>query len=454
VKVLERYWWPTIVLIYPLANIFFLIPAIHLLGLNSARNILTVTALIGGALFEWVAHPELSFSDIRHLPRALWKHPVLLAGFALAVWVIVSSFLSDDPAVALTGALSDGSDSAISYVALVGLMTFSYLYYQRNPRDIPILYDFVVASGIIVAVLALFEVFTQRSIMFPGSIKASDLPLVTFEGHGHLAGYLALVFGGVVTMWFRRNWQVLPVMVLLVIAMSVSFNRASMVAALIVTLLGWRTPKLVVVAMSVVIGGYFVGQKIIQVQQTGQTRAISDGTSSETRKYLWKAGLAGIASRPITGYGGALFSREWYKKLTFKELKTYLKLELGWDLIVVLDKSKITPLYDTVQSNGNRTLATLNVVKIHSQAFDVALMWGIIGLFLYLILFYYGINGFIGLRFSTTCLITYSVFLLTWYSSDQSNGAFFILVAVNLAKFSNLHLENAQNLVKKYQRNI
>jgi O-Antigen ligase len=439
VKVLERYWWPTIVLIYPLASIFSLIPALHPFGMNAPRNILTVIALIGSALFEWAAHPELRLGDVRYLPRALWKHPVILVGFALAIWVVIASFVSADPAVALTGALNDGSDSAISYVALVGLMTFSYLNYQRSPRDIPILCDFVVASGIILAVLALFEVFTQRSIMFPGSIKVSDLPLVTFEGHGHLAGYLVLVFGGVITMWFKRNPNVLPVMILLVLAMSVSFNRASIIAAFLVTLLGWRTPKLVLVAMIIVAGGYFTGQKIIQLQQTGQTRAISDGTSGETRKYLWKAGLAGIASHPIAGYGGSLFAREWYKKLSMQELKTYLKLELGWDLVKLVSKSHQNPFFIAKDRGGKEILGGISKIKIHNQIIDFSIMWGIIGSLLYVLIVFFGVTNSFHLNYFSVSTLCIFLFSLTWFVSAQTEIFIFLFSALA-----------TQNSIKEY----
>jgi O-antigen ligase len=274
-------------------------------------------------------------------------------------------------------------------------------------------------------------VFTQQSIMFPGGIKASDLPIVTFEGHGHLAGYLALVFGGVITLWFKRNWSMFPVMILLVIAMSVSFNRASVVAAFIVTLLGWRTPKLVIIAMTIVVGGYFAGQKIIQIQQTGQARAITDGASSDTRKYLWKAGLAGFVSRPVTGYGGSLFSREWYKKLTFDELKTYFKLELGWNLITVFDKSKSTPVFDVYKPDGGRSFGQLGAVKIHNQILDMILMWGTIGVILYGFCVLYGIKSIKDLNFFGSSSICFLLFLSTWYASDQSHGVFVILSALS-----------------------
>jgi O-antigen ligase len=442
VKALERYWWPTTILIYPLASVFWLIPALHPLGLDAPRNFLIVIALIGGVLFEWTAHPQLRLSDLQYLPRALWKHPVIFVGVVLALWMVFSSLVSGDPIVALTGTLTDGLDSAILYIGLLGLMIFSYLYYQRNLQELSILSDFVVASGIIIASLALFEVFTRHSIMFSTEVQVSDLPMVTFAGHGHLAGYLVLVFGGVITMWFKRNWNVLPVMILLVFAMSVSFNRASIIAAFLVTLLGWRTPKLLLVAGTVLIGGYFCGQQIIKYQETGLVRGFTDQGTAETRKYLWKAGIAGISSRPITGYGGPLFAREWHEKLTLAELKTYLKMEMGWNVLQVFHKPNENPFFLTKDRNGKNMVGSIGAIKIHNETLDFTIMWGIIGTILYLLVLFYGIRKLFTLNFFSVSVLSIFLFSLTWFISIQTEAALLMLAALGQLNTSKTNIDS------------
>jgi O-antigen ligase len=430
VKVLERYWWPAIVLIYPLANIFWLFPIFKPFGGNSPRHLLTLIALIGGALFEWSAHPELRLSDMRYLPRALWKHPILVAGFALAVWVVLSALVSDAPAVALTGSLVDGSDSAISYLALVGLMTFSYLYYQRKAEEKTILFDCIISSAIILAILALYEVITQNSIMF-GPSDPMNLPIVTFNGNGHLAGYFVLVFGGVLSMWFKRDWKVLPVMILLILAMSVSANRTSIIAAFVATLLGWRTPKLLLVAMAIVIGGYFGGNEILKFTQAGNIREFAIKNNGETRQYLWKAAVMGIASRPLTGFGGPLFVREWYKFLTLNDLKAELMAEYKYKLNKIYDKAKEDIIFDVIKSDGKQTLARISALKVHNQILDVGLMWGVIGLIFYLILIVFGLKNLNYPNFSSFGIFAYIVFSMTWFIANQVHGIVFILIALS-----------------------
>jgi hypothetical protein len=440
VKVLERYWWPCVALIYPLVNMFWVIPPLRLLSINFSRDVLTVVAIFGGALIEWRAHPELHLSDIARLLKALWKHPLLMIGFGLAIWVIISSFLSEDPGVALTGSLSNGSDSALSYLGLIGLMTFAYLYYQRMSIEVPQLWDFVLASGVILSVLALIEILTMRSLMNPREIELSSLPIVTFEGNGHLAGYLALVFGGAVSQWLRKNKNMIPVMVLTSLAMSICFNRTSIVASFITNLLGLRTPKLVLITALIVASGFFTGQKLLEIQRdrSNEVIAFDDQGNVSGRAYLIEMGINGLLERPVFGFGGSLFSRNWYRFLPRKKLEEFLLVAYKWKLVKILDAEKSYIVFSVVKPNGNQTMGHVAVIKAHNQLIDVGLMWGIPGIILYFALVIFGLKNLFRFRFESFAIFAYSIFSLTWFASDQAHGVLFILIGLSQVKSSAL----------------
>jgi hypothetical protein len=432
-KVLERYWWPTIALIYPLVNIFWVIPPVRVLSLNLPREVLTVIALLGGAFIEWRAHPELRLGDIVRLPYALWKHPVLLFGFGLAIWVLTSALFSADPAVSLTGSLSDGSDSAISYIGLVGLMIFTYLYYQRNPLEVVLIWDFIIATGAILSMLALVEVVTMWTVMSYPETKYADFPFVTFKGNGHLAGYLALVFAGTITKWFKKDWSVLPVMALLIFTMAVCFNRTSVFAAFLIMLLGFRTPKLLLMAILVLVLSFFSGQKFLEVQRARvsvQTYAKSEN-SFAVRSHLIKAGVGAILDKPIFGFGGALFSRYWYQYLSKEELTDFLQVAYKWKLEKIIDQQRENILFAVKKSDGSGTLASISAIKVHNQFVDVGVMWGVPGLIFYTVLIFFGLRNIFSLRFESFALLAYVLFSLTWFFSDQAHGIVFILIAVS-----------------------
>jgi hypothetical protein len=294
----------------------------------------------------------------------------------------------------------------------------------------------VIASGVVLAVLAVIELISMKSVMGYQGIYFTDLPAVTFLGNGHLAGYLALVFGGVITRWFRKRWDLLPVMALLIFAMSACFNRTSIVASFFTIPLGYRTPRLVMLAIVVVFSGYFLGQKFLEIQRdrSGQSIAFDDEGNISGRTYMIKMGINGVLDRPVLGFVGSLFSRNWYRYLTKKELKEFFYAAYKWKLLQVSDEQKESIVFLVMKLNGKKTMATISAIKVHNQFLDIGLMWGVPGVILYFLLIVFGLRNLFSLRFESVAIFASLIFSLTWFWADQIHGILFILIALSQAK--------------------
>jgi O-antigen ligase len=430
VKIPERFWWPAIILIYPLTNIFYLIPALKSFDLNASRYVVIGIALIGGALFEWAAHPKLRLSDIQYLPRALPKNPVVLTSLALAVWVLIAAIVSKDPTIVLIGNPDRIEDSALFYIALMGLVILTYLFYKRNPEMVKYLLFSLFGLGVFLVIMATIEVILHRSIVFQ-DFETTQLPIATFLGRGHLAGFLALVLGAVSAAWFKGRSYAILFVFLFAFGIGICGNRAAIIASFVILLLGWKIPKRLFAVAVVVLCGYFAGERFIGYQNTGTVKSFISQGSISGRLKLWQVSLKSIEENPVFGVGGGLFYRTWFKHFTFEEFRLFLKDYEKWDLIKIFaDENETDPAF-YVKINSKDSLERIGAIKAHNQIIDISVMWGLVGLFFYGIIVISAIRRVFYIDYLGNSILAYSLFLMTWYVPIQTHGVFLILCAAS-----------------------
>jgi hypothetical protein len=69
--------------------------------------------------------------------------------------------------------------------------------------------------------------------------------------------------------------------------------------------------------------------------------------------------------------------------------------------------------------------------KAHDQFLDIALMWGLIGLGLYLWLISFSFKNLLSFNFFSLSVFAYMIWNLFWYMTIEAEGIFFIILAMS-----------------------
>jgi hypothetical protein len=198
--------------------------------------------MLVGLILEWFAHPNLRFTDIKLLPTALFKHPIVLLALLFAGWTLLVSLFSRYPGLSFTGTLHDGSDGALWTCVLMIILILVYLQSTRD-HSLPtkISWAFVAVTGLLVC-FAFAEYFLQRGL-FLVDMSAVALPVVTFLGRGHLMGTIAFGTGIALALWFHgKKWLGIPVFLTSVL-LGIATHRAPWFALLLVIPFCWWIPR-------------------------------------------------------------------------------------------------------------------------------------------------------------------------------------------------------------------
>jgi O-antigen ligase len=425
VKLILRWIWPAYGFVFPL--LFW--PNGGITESHLLRICVTVAfVVIGGVL-------EFHVCGLPSRSKLIRRHPVPFAALAYGLWALVSSALSQQPVISLTGDLRFLNDGALWTMSLSVLLCLVYARTRRDPGQETRLIAAIVSSGLVLSVLGAIEVVARKGLMF--RVAEGGLPTVTFPGPGHLGGFLVLSSALAVGWWLKSNrtplWMLLTVFVT-GLGLTLTNRRATLIALAASALAGLNRP-IRMIAVAIALGaGVLGGQQLINRTMTVGVRSFGNTDSLKTRSYLWKAALGGIAARPIAGWGGSGFLYAWQGFLSRKELADYLRLELG------LDIKRVTDIFETPGSpptivyenqKGKHAPMMLNFWKAHNQFLDVALMWGCVGLALYALIVAltvrnYYLPGFIALA-------CYQLFLVLWYAPLEVEGIVFLLVGFTTA---------------------
>lgn len=306
---LRRWWWPLFAFLYPLVVCPF--GASHA-GVVLAKHYFIFLFLLGGLFLELTAHPQVHFAHLRHLPRFLRSHPPLLLALFLALWMGLATVLSPEPQVALTGSVVDYSDGLVWGLLMVGVFVLGYVRSLFDPELGQKVALGVLGGAGVLALGALAEVALHRGLYYPAD--PGNLPMVTFPGRGHLAGYFALGFG-VAAGFFaqRRSIASGALLLLMAVALGLTFNRAGILALLGVGLAAvlWRQQAGVWVLVLGLLGLGLGWGTVRLLNPQGERAELASWRTLLTRLYYWKA--AGRppwgASRPgpsSAGVGGYL----------------------------------------------------------------------------------------------------------------------------------------------------
>jgi len=145
---------------------------------------------------------------------------------------------------------------------------------------------------------------------------------------------------------------------------------------------------------------------------------------------MWRAGLVGIGERPLTGWGGNAFVNVWTDKISFNDLKTYLKLEFGDTLIKRIPKTNILRVK---RADGSPSQGAFIIWKSHNQFIEIALLYGLPGLALYLWILISLLRRKFLSNPAAIGVITYHVFFMLWFAIPESDGVLWALIGAGMA---------------------
>lgn len=413
---LAEYWWPAYVFVSPLLFWPWDPSRLHLQAVHAYA---TALFLVGGLLIGAVRRPEQRLVDLLQLKRigGLKGHPVVLVALLFAAWILVATVFSPKPIVALTGSILWGSDGALWQAVYVGVFLSLYSVASRDPAVRSRIAIALVASACILAVLAGIEVVLHQPLFYR-DIARSALPMTTFPQKGHLAGMFALGGGVAIGLWSVVGAFLLSA------GIGLAVNRSAAGALLLTTfglgVLAWRR-KVAIVGLAVLLG-LVAGWGIVRIQPEHH-KQVASTHSFDSRLYYWKDALHGIAARPLAGWGGGVFELYWTHYLSRSDLGRFAASEWGFPkLLSAAQVPGSYPVFVAEERSGTRVQFSLSGFKVHDQVLEAALMWGIVGLALYLVLWLFALRGLTRGDPLALGLLAYAVFLLLWFVIPETRG--------------------------------
>lgn len=408
-------FWTFLMLAYPLL-VWPLTPSRE--ASYGLKLILAVGALLVGALACLWQYRHLTLGQILLRGSSyMLQQPGLLLAITYAGWTLFASAWSPFPALSLTGSPDDYTDGALAEVVFAALFCLAYLSARKYPRPTlsGVTTGLLLAGGLL-TLGALVETFTARGIYYP--VAPTDLPMVTFPGKGHLAGFLTFVS--------PLAWSNPFVALLLGLGLGLTYTRAAFLGAFLAWLWAFRLPlsrRGLILAGAALCGGLLLGLGLASQKGTRGGKEFGSSTSLESRLLLWKAAIGGIRERPLTGFGGGVFHLYSPKFLSEEDLGRLVRLESGYRL---LERKGSALLVE--DEKGRRILLRLSGLKAHNELLDKAVAWGIPGAAMFLALVLGGVvRGLSGsphtLRM-VLALVAYALFLGLWYLPPEAGGAF------------------------------
>lgn len=387
--------------------------------------------LLVNALFCWVrANPGLHLSNMPVLLKTMLGEPILRLLSAWGIVIFLATLLSPEPWVAWLGSLSDFTNGFVWNLFLLLLVGVLYGTAKRYPDLENHLARAVVFGGVLLVGLAVMEVALGKGFYYH-YVAPSNLPMVTFPGKGHLAGYFVLVAG--LGIGLRNPWAIF----LSALGAGLVYNRASLVAFAVLTAIALLRAPRFGVRIAVLLGlGVLSGMGIARAFPWAEVREVTDARTLEQRFYMWKAAIRGIADRPFLGWGGGVFEVHWAKYLTEDELKEFVP-EFGPPgsvLVEIGDVPGADPTFLLRKPDGGLAIVRVRGFSSHNQFLDVTLHWGLAGLVFYVFLLGLGLRGVRDLSPAAMALLGAHVFYLFWFSVPEQEGVLWALWGIALAR--------------------
>ena len=375
----------------------------------SYRNTVLLEFLMTVAGLQWLiflsAHCNISLICLKKMIARLGSSRSLFLLFVLFVWVLVSS-LVNDPGFTLLGSVEDNTDASLYYLALIA----SAMLIARQTYSSISVYKKILSAvwltGLALAAISAFEVLTGRSLL--SVAVSSQLPIATFLGKGHLAGYMLLPLS---LSAFTLTLAALFVVFLFSMTIGFTYNRSSWLGAALLAVPAARSHGrqwmrlFFTLALGISSGLLLVGV----FARGGAPRALESPGTLEARFYYWLSAVRGVAERPLFGWGGGTYYMHWSEFLSDDELRLFFEKH-GYSLV---GRGKYFFLLET--PDGKRLLQRVTGWKAHNQFLDVALMWGIPGALMYILLLFYLVPGIKTGEPAATAILAYHMFLLFWF---------------------------------------
>ena len=273
----------------------------------------------------------------------------------------------------------------------------------------------LVGSGLVLALWALAEVLLHKGLYYP--VNTANLPLGSFPGKGHLAGFLLFALP---LMWLAWGLSLLTAL-----ALGATYIRAALLGLSVAYFAGmWRPSYGLKRHLALGVGltlAVMAGLHLGRFTEVAGGKELTSGTSWEARLILWSTAWRGIAERPWTGFGGGVFYLYWTRFATKDEIARLIWLE---DRLKVLEVRGMAILAQ--REDGQKVLIRTNGWKAHNEFLDLALMWGVPGAMIFVAL---ALGAFVrGFREGEPLLALglggYLVFLVFWYMPAEVKGAF------------------------------
>jgi O-antigen ligase len=436
IEAILAWWWAVFAFLYP----FVVWPGqpAHANVVQAKQYFTLFFVLIGGVLelVVWRKSPS---------PLRLWEafrtHPPIVLWGLLFLWQALATVFSPDFDVALTGSLHDYADGFVWEALLGGMFLLAYRRFLLDPEAARRATWGVIAGSGLLALLALVEVFTGRGVYYT-TTTPGDLPMVTFPGKGHLAGYFVLAFGVVVGLLAEESALrpaslkarvLLPALTFinsLVSALTLKRSGFLALAAVIATTVLYRK-RLASLVLFLALLGIGLGWTLVGSYRVEGNRELGSAATLHTRFYYWEVALKGISERPFWGWGGGVFEHYWPKFLSKEHLEAFMKEEMGWKgkLVEIYTFPGSQPFFLLDQGGRKATLAVVDGFRVHNQFLEVALKWGVPALVIYLFLLGEALRGLRFLRPEALGLFGLHVFFLFWFSLPVHEGPMWLLMA-------------------------
>ncbi len=340
------------------------------------------------------------------------RHPFVALALLYASWTLVASAFSPFPALSLLGSSDDYQDGSLAEVLFVFLAIAAYYGGREALKGIR---WGLIGSGLVLALWALVEVVLHKGLYYP--VATADLPLGSFPGKGHLAGFLLFAL--------PPMWPAWGPSLLTALALGVTYTRAALLGLILAYFAGmWRPSYGLKRHLALGVGlilAVMAGLHLGRYTQVAGSKELASGTTWETRRILWTTAWRGIIERPWTGFGGGVFYLYWPRFATKDEISRLLWLEKGFKVLGVRGMAILVQKED-----GQKVLARTDGWKAHNEFLDLALMWGVPGAAIFVVLALGAlVRGFReGEPLLALGLGAYLVFLLLWYMPAEVKGAF------------------------------
>ena len=293
------------------------------------------------------------------------RHPFVALALLYAFWTLVASAFSPFPALSLLGSSDDYQDGSLAEVLFALLAIAAYYGGRKSLKGIR---WGLIGSGLVLALWALVEVLLHKGLYYP--LTTANLPVGSFPGKGHLAGFLLFALP---PMWAAWGSSLLTAL-----ALGVTYTRAALFGLSLAYFAGmWRPPYGLRRHLALGVGltlAVMAGLHLGRYTQVAGSKELASGTTWETRRILWTTAWRGIIERPWTGFGGGVFYLYWARFATKDEISRLMWLE---------GRSKVLEVRGIAilarKEDGQKVLVRINGWKAHNEFLDLALMWGVPG---------------------------------------------------------------------------